>query len=234
MLLGPNTVYKCPNCENLITNGSLMSGNTNGAKIYSDGRMFATMYPEYPEITKCRNCDAIFWLNKIEEIGTYNWGDADNQDWENADEADFLYLDDYFRALKSGLATDKDEEIYIRENIWWAYNNRIRGGKKIFETNEDELVWEKNVKKLLELLDHSEEGDQIMVAELYRNLGNYKESISILKGIDNEYQNSVKKKLLKACKQKNRWVFLLNDDEESNTIKAKFKNIYRKITSLFQ
>lgn len=232
MLFGPNTVYKCPNCENLITNGSLMSGNTNGAKIYSDGRMFATMLPEYPEIAKCRNCDAIFWLSKKEEIGTYNCGDADNQEWENADEADFLNLDDYFRALKSGLATDKEEEIYIRENIWWAYNDRIRYGKKTFTKNE-ELDWEENIKKLLDLLDLSEEWDQLKIAELYRNLGNFKESISILKSINSEYQNSIKKKLLKACKQKNRWVFLLNDDEESNTIKARFKSLYRKIANLF-
>ncbi len=36
MKFGPHYIYQCPNCNNLISRLSLMSGNTFGMKVYSD------------------------------------------------------------------------------------------------------------------------------------------------------------------------------------------------------
>ena len=163
MLPGPKYLYKCPNCGNLLTKGSLMSGNTFGAKVFSDGKRIAPMLPDFPDLTKCKKCDTIFWLSKLKELGTYEWGDQENLDWQNADEADFLGIEDYFKALDKGLALKRKEEITVRNQIWWAYNDRIREGDKIFKDESDELRWEGNANKLLTLLKPSNLNEKIVI-----------------------------------------------------------------------
>lgn len=210
MLPGPNYVYKCPKCNNLLTKGSLMSGNTFGAEIFSDGKRIAPMLPEFPNLTKCKKCDTILWLSKLKEIGIYKWGDKDNSNWENANNAEFLSIEDYNRALDNGLAETKQEEIFIRQRIWWAYNDRKRNGNNPFIDENDEVKWKENCEKLISLLDYSNLNQRIMIAEIKRNLGDFKSCMEIIKGIDNDELNWLKNKVTKECELKNRWVIKLN------------------------
>jgi hypothetical protein len=210
MLPGPNYVYKCPNCGNLLTKGSLMSGNTFGAKLFSDGKQFAPMLPEFPNLTKCKKCYTIFWLSKLIEIGTYEWGDHNNSEWQNADEAEFLEIDDYFNAINNGIAENEEEELIIRQQIWWAYHDTTRKGQKIFNDKIDELRWKENVKKILSLLDQSDINQRIMMAEINRNLGDFENCINIIQSIDNEGLNWLKEKFINECKRRNKRVILLN------------------------
>jgi hypothetical protein len=210
MLPGPNYVYKCPKCNNLLTKGSLMSGNTFGAEIFSDGKRIAPMLPEFPNLTKCKKCDTILWLSKLKEIGIYKWGDKDNSNWENANNAEFLSIEDYNRALDSGLAETKQEKIFIRQRIWWAYNDRKRNGNNQFIDENDEVKWKENCEKLISLLDYSNLNQRIMIAEIKRNLGDFKDCMEIIKGIDNDELNWLKNKVTRECELKNRWVIKLN------------------------
>jgi hypothetical protein len=210
MLPGPIYVYKCPNCGNLLKNGSLTSGNTFGAKIFSDGKRIAPMLPEFPNLTKCKKCNTIFWLHKLKEIGVYEWGDEKNSKWQNADKAEFLGIDDYFNALNKGMATNKEVELFIRQHIWWAYNDKIRQGLKLFIDNADEERWVDNLEKLKILLDQSDINQRIMIAEINRNLGDFENCINIIQGIDDAELDWLKEKFLTECKRKNKWVIKLN------------------------
>ena len=207
---GPNYVYKCPNCSNLLTKASLMSGNTFGAKIFSDGKRIAPMLPEFPNLTKCKKCNTIFWLSKLKEIGTFGWGADKNSDWQNADRAEFLEIDDYYDAISKGIAENTQEELLIRQHIWWAYNDRIRKGQEIFNDESDELRWIENVKKLKILLDKSDINQKIMIAEINRNLGDFENCISIIQSIDNNDLSWLKEIFLNECKRNNKWVIELN------------------------
>ena len=71
MIPGPTYLYECPNCQTVITRDSISSGNTFGAVLYSDGKTDAPMLPRFPDLTKCRQCQTIFWLSKTKEIGEY-------------------------------------------------------------------------------------------------------------------------------------------------------------------
>ncbi len=210
MLPGPNYIYKCPNCGNLISKGSLMSGNTISAKLYSDGKRIAPMLPEFPNITKCKKCDNIFWLSKLKEIGTYEWGDNKNSNWQNADCAEFLGIDDYFKALDSGIAENKQEELFIRQRIWYLYNDRARDGKNQFIDEKDEIKWRENCFELILLLDQSDLNQKIMTAEIHRNLGNFENCISIIHSVDNDDLNWLKEKFINECNRKNKCVIELN------------------------
>ena len=124
MLLGPDSIYKCPQCDNLLSVGRLMSGNTFGAHLYSDGKSIAPMMTEFPKITKCSKCKTIFWISKAKKVGEQEFGIADilegtleDQKYQNAQTARFLSLNDYTIALKSQVYTSVKEEFYIRKRL---------------------------------------------------------------------------------------------------------------------
>ena len=187
-----------------------MSGNTFGAHLYSDGKQEAPMLPDFPEITRCRKCDVIFWLVKLEEIGTYYPGfqeHPDQPEWEAADNAEFLSIGDYFRALSEGLAENPSEELYLRQRIWWTYNDRVREKKtEMFRSAEDEGHWKENLVRMLELLDDSDRNQRVMKAEIHRNLGEFETCVQILYSLDEPDLDRVKEKLLSECRKQNRWV----------------------------
>src|SRR6056297_3076523 len=152
MLLGPNYIYECPKCGNLVTVESIMSGNTFGAVFYSDGKHFAPMLPEFPDLTRCNNCHNFLWLHKLTPIGEYYPGEDTKAEWQNAQEARFLEIDEYFEALTAKNAENETDERFIRQKIWQGYNDRTRQNKRMFKNREDKNRWKSNIQKLISLL----------------------------------------------------------------------------------
>lgn len=231
MLPGPTLVYECPCCGNLLTTITYMSGNTFGGKLYSDGKLDGSMLPEGTHITKCKKCGSIFWLRKAKQVGMYStykfapmyrsgtkpdtveeespfWPKEDPA-WRKADAAAPLSIDDCFRALEEGMAGDGTEELDIRLQIWWRYNDRIRVGKPIFESDTDEARWTDNAAKLITLFDQTNNRQRLMTAEVHRNLGNFEECIRLIESLENEKSLWLKDKFITECKSRNRWLFLL-------------------------
>ena len=213
MKYGPNYIYECPNCGNLIQSRSLMSGNTFDAELYSDLKRIAPMLPEFPDLTDCKKCRNIFWLSKTKNIGKYSWGDDPNPLRENADLAEFLSIHNYFKALNTNVVENLNEELHIRKRIWWSFNDRIRNGGKLFRFVNDEVRWKANIDRLLELLDIEQVDQKIMVAELYRNLGNFERCLELINSIEDSELEWIKMVFNKECRNRNTAVFLLNEDE---------------------
>ncbi len=207
MLPGPNYVYECPKCKYLLYNRSIASGNTFGAKMYSDGKRTAPMLPELPDLTKCPNCNAMFWLSKMKEMGTSLNDMQENEAWAMAEEVDFLTIDEYQIALEGNVYGSQEEELFIRQRIWWGFNDRVRDGKGIFFSDDDEVLWRNNALKLLALFDIENLNHKIMVAELYRNLGDFEKCMEIINSIKDSNLASLKELFKKACLNSNRKVF---------------------------
>lgn len=209
MLPGPTILYKCPNCGNLLSNESLISGNTFGAKLYSDGKQFAPMLPDFPRLSKCKKCDTIFWLDEAAETGSYEWGDPISTEWQHADTAEFLLLPEYFEALTQGLGQRKADESYIRQQIWWAYNDRVRRGQPVFATEKDEASYRANCTRLMALLDPEDTSQYIMIAELKRNLADFNGCLQMMQQLDEAELDWLKTRFVAACQKKQQWVMLL-------------------------
>ena len=204
MLPGPDLIYKCPHCENLLKRGSLTSGNTFNSKLYSDGKQVAPMLPDFPNLTKCNKCNNIFWLSDLEEIGCYHRRSRlfkDNDDivdeddmqdkWESADKVDFLNIEDLCKALNT--ARNIKEEKTIRIWIWWAFNDRIReGGDNMFVETNDKERWEENCRTLIKVLDDTDFSEKLMIADLYRNLGEFDNCIDIIDNLNQDDINWLK------------------------------------------
>ena len=166
MRIGHDNYYKCPSCGNILKNRSLMSGNTFGAKHYSDGRRISPMLPDIPDLTKCPQCETILWLSDLKKLGEQN---------KDADRAEHLELHDLWRALEQ--SNEKHREIFIRQRIWWKYN--IYG----FETTDEIDDWRQNCLDLLALLDANDNSQRCMVAELYRNLCNFSMCLKLIQDL---------------------------------------------------
>jgi len=118
---GPTLVYKCPNCQKTVRRKSLWYVNMVGAKLFSDGRKIYPMLPEFPFIVKCRGCNTFFWLYQKNIIGEYDIWSNSMKKWKNPDVAEILSLNEYFEAIKSKIYSNKDEEQFLRLNLWRGF-----------------------------------------------------------------------------------------------------------------
>lgn len=58
---GPDLVVACPRCGRRARVRTLLSGNTFGARVWTDGKVEAPMLPTHPPIAPCRACGRMFW-----------------------------------------------------------------------------------------------------------------------------------------------------------------------------
>ena len=207
---GPNYIYKCPKCSNLLKKGSNASGNTFGSTLYSDGKMIAPMLPEFPNLTKCTKCNTILWLSDMKEIGTCDaWDKKCNPEWKNADRVEFLEVIDLLRFLElDTVKNNKEKEKIVRQRIWWTFNDRIRDGKEIFIQETDEVLWEQNCRRLIELFDTADVNQKIMVAELHRNLGEFDICMELINSLDKKFDWIIEKFKIE-CSNRNKLLIKL-------------------------
>ena len=70
MIPGPTTIKKCSECSGLIKENSILSGNTVGAKYWTDGKGYAPMLPDWFWLVKCPHCHNLLWINELKKILT--------------------------------------------------------------------------------------------------------------------------------------------------------------------
>ena len=233
MIPGPDLVYKCPKCGRKAVSKSIISGNTVGAVSYSDGKQIAKMLPDFPYIIKCGKCGAFYRLERKYRIGEeYGYG-RDESKMKDCDYAGFLSIDEYIEAIDLKVYVNKNEEIYLRRRLWWAFNDRYRrygdelndgwyrnrGENRDIDRGADKEIYESNCIRLIEILDKNKTDDKIMCAELYRNIGNYAECKNILETIQEEKYNWVKELLIRECERKNTKTIMLVRDGGEDDVK---------------
>jgi len=238
MIPSNDNIYECPKCGHYLRNGALASGNTSRGTVYSDGKSIYPMLPDYPDLTKCKKCDNIFWLSELEKIGEDDcaWWEKSNSKWANVEYAEFLGIKDLFRALE--ISKPKKEK-NIRIWIWWAFNDRIRdGGNEMFIEVDDKDLWKQNCKALLNMLgDNIYEkfmkiklyfkalfnmlgaeniNEKFIKIELYRNLGEFEKCIDLIESInvsdvekrDLEWVRDLKDQMKNKAEKKDSLVFI--------------------------
>ena len=219
MILGITEIHKCPKCKALFLKGTLRSGNTIGATYFTDGKMNAVMLKEFPKITKCDTCNKIFWLNK--PIG--EWLSKSEQRYysfkfrkpKNFTQACFLSIYEYQEAIDLEIYKNKEEEIFLRIKLWHSFNDRIRYLSKtkdpaifyneLYKNENDQVLFETNCHKLIEILNKNDENDLLLLAELYRNIGNFDECISILQTVSNPKYQKAADFIKNECENSNRF-----------------------------
>jgi hypothetical protein len=68
---GPDILVACPRCGRRAFIPTRASGNTAGARLWTDGAMRARHWSEQPAFTRCRRCGGFYWLEE-QQVGTSN------------------------------------------------------------------------------------------------------------------------------------------------------------------
>lgn len=231
--LGPTLIYLCSSCKGLYKQPTIASGNTIGARVRSDGRMYAPMLPVTPPLVSCPHCASVFRLKESEPIAEFDEFMASTQrrllsgenltaeqiDQKKQEEKLAIELAiryemapeygevtatqclDYLERTALDLPTEKN----IRRFALWLTNDAQypqslprRFMDRRYENLMSKASWdlpvnnkmspsaESNAKKLLSILNESIEGELILKAELFRELGRYSESCELLnRDLDN-------------------------------------------------
>jgi len=201
MIPGPDKVIECPKCQGLARVFTLLSGNTFGARRWTDGKMIAPMLPRPPAITKCGDCGHYFWISDANVIGELPlWGDEAKRipsNWKTAERVRELSESEYFEAIRIGVAESKEQELHLRIWAWWAGNDLLRsqGQSSVDQTQAVPIRSPEataNLERLLELLDTSNTDQRLMKAEVLRELGKFDDAIRLLEfGFPSEYTSVV-------------------------------------------
>ena len=174
------TIYReCPSCDGLIIERTLLSGNTIGARYWTDGKMDAPMFPQTPALVRCAHCNAQLWLPEASEHGFAN----PPKMFENvagAAEPIAPSENDYLEAIETGLAPDKEREIYCRLHAWHAFNDARRNEKNAADLSDLPDKIAANMKKLFAMLDRMQPNQRMLRAELARELGRFDEALALL------------------------------------------------------
>ena len=186
MLPGPVFVVACPHCGSLATYGTLTSGNTMGAQVWTDGYGRAPMLPRPPNVVICQGCERSYWLSDAEEVGVLPFpGEADpavDPSWLEAPDVEEPTEAQYYRALEDGLATSDDEQRALRTLAWWRRNDEHRDLPP--EEADASFVVDgpcrRNLEALVRLLDREDEDQAIVRAEVFRELGDFEASLDAL------------------------------------------------------
>jgi hypothetical protein len=73
MTPGPDILVECPRCGRRARVATLASGNTFGARLWTDGRRVARHGRERPVLTRCKGCGGYYWLED-HRVGTVSHG----------------------------------------------------------------------------------------------------------------------------------------------------------------
>jgi len=178
-MLGPTIIRKCSACDKHIAQQTIGSGNTFGARFWTDGWREAPMLPDNPWLVKCPHCSNLVWIDEQKRIGEIElWGPkgetADR--FTDALPASAPTPSEYTAFLSAGVH-DKKKERYVRLRTWQGGNDARREGDHVTPMTEAETA---NLRACLSLLNEKEDNDRIMKAEALRELGMFEDAEALL------------------------------------------------------
>lgn len=165
-------VRECPHCSAHVVHEKTVSGNTIGAKYYTDGKREAKMLPDHPALVKCPVCGGqLFWVDEAKEVDVgFDAAQGKPQVMAPSEKQMLDFLADH--------TLPKDKEIYLRLRVWWNANDawrRLPDPKPAFSPEQV-----KNLDALSALFDESLPGHRILKAEIARELGKFDECLLLL------------------------------------------------------
>jgi hypothetical protein len=186
-------VRECTHCRAHVVQEGTLSGNTIGAKIYTDGKREAEMLPNHPALVKCPVCEGLFWVEEAEKV---------DSGFEAA-EGKPKVLAPSEKELAAYLTREilpKEKEFYLRLRVWWAANDAWRRLSDPKPTFSPEQL--KNLDALLALFDESETNQRILKAEIAREMGRFDECLRLLSYQFEEYYGFVVGFIKKMAEEK--------------------------------
>jgi len=235
MIPGPDQIIACPKCKGLARYMTLASGNTLDARVWTDGKMIASMLPLPPTVVKCHNCAELYWRADAERVGTVDRcravGEQVNPAWADAPKVEEPTEAEYYQALEKGLAKNAKQERVLRILAWRRKNDAFRdkplkGAQGISDGPEE---WRRNLEALARLLTEEDVNDCLMKAEVLRELGKFESAKQVLSRATSTDSAAVVRQLRSLCDAGDRCVRELHSSPPRTTLAQAFAGVLSKI-----
>ncbi len=184
MIVGNARIVRCPHCGAEKALMSLVSGNTTRAVCWSDNKMIAPMLPHVSLVQKCPHCGRYYLHYKQKgeygEYESFEKGELTFEEWKEA----YLQFDHECAML------DKNDWANVRMGLIQAYNDMITGRCDVFpdgfgseEPSKEEFVVSV-INDFVREFDWSSVKNPLLKAELYREAGQFDDSMETLQSIN--------------------------------------------------
>lgn len=195
MLPGHTRIVTCPFCGAKKELMSLRSGNTFGARFWSDGKRIAPMLPQVSPVQKCLDCGKYYLLyQQKSEFGegySSERGELDYFEWKEA----------YSQLSKE--ETTKSDLVNVRLNLIQAYNDYYyRSGDDCEPPEEESRFIATIIVEFIKLFNWRKVEIPLLKAELYREIGEMKKCARVLSSIENKPMKDLEKVLFKGIKER--------------------------------
>lgn len=144
----------------------------------------------------------------------------------------FKFANYYKQLLNNGFANTKKREILLRIKLWHLLNDKIRNSSDICDLffkgefikfisqlkskyskaslpKNIKILFKENLHKLIEIYKPTNDDEQLMLAEMHREIENFSEATSILNEIEDQKNNKTLRQIANAIKKKKTKVFIL-------------------------
>ena len=177
MLPGPTVVRRCPSCGGRFLHPTIASGNTFGARLWSDGYFDAPMLPTDPPFVFVSCCSRVIALCDAETLDVL--GDQSPFEpvpvleyWESPDLQQLL-------AALAELREPRDRRVTLLQQLWFRAND-ARRSRKPGPVRDLAAPVAAALEELLDLYDLSDSDQRLGHAELCRELGRFDEALETL------------------------------------------------------
>jgi hypothetical protein len=179
MTPGPTLILQLPHCKHRIKYPTTASGNTVGARRWSDGKLEAPMMPNEPLLCKCPTDGKLFWVHDTEIVAEWEFYKETeiHTEWAQLETVSEPSEEDFWAAIGTELSNTPERLHYIRVALWWAGNDHIRNRRRK-ELSAEHLANLTEFEKMLS----SDDDDQSILwrAEALRELSRFDESLELL------------------------------------------------------
>lgn len=181
MIPGEPYIIKCPKCRWPKSLSTCVSMNTIGGKQWSDAYWRATMAPiQYP-IQKCGHCGHYFLLSRAKRPWFYS---EKKLEYPTTGRLCYEEVKEALEFLLTLKLTPK-EQLTVRSAFIHSYNDAFRNfGDGITEERsiDDRELHRKNLLSTIPLLDRGKINDTYLIAEFFREAGEFNSCIKTLEG----------------------------------------------------
>ena len=194
MLPGKAKIVKCPYCGEEKELMTLISGNTFGAKYWSDNKRIAPMLPTISPVQKCSKCGKYFFENKQRykegSKCSFERGELTFPEWKEA----------YSQFLLEKVC--KEDLLTIYYELIHSYNDYYYRNSWSTKPTEDDYRFFVSI--VLAFIDNKEwsANEVLFKAELFREAGMMKECGDVLNNIHYEELEDYVKKIYSDIKQR--------------------------------
>lgn len=190
----------------------MSSGNTFGARYYTDGKQVAPMMLQIPAVVECQGCKGLFWLGQAEEVAAFDAYGCQTEPvdptWTAAGELREPAANGYLDRLETLRLAEPARERELRLLAWWRGNDRNREALSARPECESGNAGgrEANMRALLAVLHEAVDEDLLMRAEIHRQLGEFDQSLAVLSSPMQAYLEAAVKRIRSLCEAGDRHV----------------------------